>query len=98
MESHPHPPHPNDVVKALVDVYGEVVGGKALHRCLGFRSTRSFQRALQAGNLPVQTFLLPGRRGRFARTRDIALWVKQLGQKPELADVMLITDHTRTNQ
>lgn len=65
----------------LLAEHGELLGGVALQRCLGFRSARSFQRALQTGNLPVQTFLLPGRRGRFARTRDVALWVEQLGQK-----------------
>lgn len=82
MQSHAPPiPQPPDVVKSLVEVHGEVIGGEALQRCLGFRSARSFQRALQAGNLPVQTFLLPGRRGRFARTRDVASWVEQLGQK-----------------
>jgi len=73
---------PPDVARSMVDIHGEIIGGEALYRCLGFRSARSFQRALQAGNLPVQTFLLPGRRGRFARTRDVALWLATLGEEP----------------
>lgn len=80
----PNPSHisdPTQLAKEMVSAHGEVIGGAALQQCLGFRSARSFQRALQAGNLQVQTFLLPGRRGRFARTRDVAQWLATLGQE-----------------
>ena len=80
----PNSSHISDLTqlsKEMVSAHGEVIGGSALQQCLGFRSARSFQRALHAGNLQVQTFLLPGRRGRFARTRDVALWLATLGQE-----------------
>ena len=81
MRSRTHLTQPPDVARSMVDIHGELVGGTSLQHCLGFRSARSFQRALQAGNLPVETFLLPGRRGRFARTRDVALWLATLGRE-----------------
>jgi hypothetical protein len=63
----------------LLTEHGELVGGSDLQRCLGFKSTRSFQRAQKEGRLPIPTFLLPGRRGVFARTRDVVAWLDTLG-------------------
>lgn len=68
-----------DRLTALLAEHGELMGGQALWRNLGFRSDRSFLRAAAAGKLPVATFHLPDRRGRFARTRDVAAWLAQLG-------------------
>jgi hypothetical protein len=70
------PSHP---LSDLLAEHGELVGGGDLQRCLGFKSARSFQRAQKEGRLPVTTFSLPGRRGVFARTRDIAAWLGSLG-------------------
>ena len=62
--------------------HGELLEGKALLRSLGYRSSRSFARAVAQGQVPVPTFVLPGRRGRYARTRDVAQWLETLGQTP----------------
>lgn len=64
---------------ALLRSHGELLTGQTLRRSLGFRSVRSFQRALSEGTLPVPTFALPGRRGTYARTRDVAAWLACLG-------------------
>jgi hypothetical protein len=60
---------------ALLAAHGELMSGRALWHTLGFRSERSFQRVIQKGTLPVPVFTLPSRRGRFARTRDVAAWL-----------------------
>lgn len=73
--------HP--LVSALITAHGELIGGVELARCLGFRTTRAFQKAAAADRLPVETFVLEGRRGRFARTRDIAIWLASLGEVPD---------------
>jgi len=59
----------------LLAEHSELMSGRALWHALGFRSERSFQRAVQQGTLPVPVFTQPSRRGRFARTRDIAAWL-----------------------
>ena len=60
--------------------HGELMSGDDLRRALGFRSERSFLRAFRAQELPVATFCLPKRRGQFARTRDVAIWLSSLGR------------------
>lgn len=77
----PRTPHP--LVSALLTTHGELIGGAELARCLGFRTSRAFQKAAVADRLPVETFVLEGRRGRFARTRDIAGWLASLGEEPD---------------
>ena len=69
-----------EIREGLLRRHGELLTGKTLQRCLGFGSVRSFQRAVIEGTLPVVTFTLPGRRGRFARTRDVAAWLATLGK------------------
>jgi len=76
------PPLAHQIVSALLSAHGELIGGVELARCLGFRTTRAFQKAAAAERLPVETFVLEGRRGRFARTRDIAIWLASLGEEP----------------
>lgn len=52
----------------LTRVLGPVVGG------LGLRTQTAFRKAHVGGRLP-HTFVIPGRRGRFAATADIAAWL-----------------------
>jgi len=59
----------------LTQTLGPVVGGTALTRALGFRTQAAFRKAKQRGRLPVRTFEVEGRRGRFAATSDIAAWL-----------------------
>jgi hypothetical protein len=71
---------PNDILQALLDKHGELMHGPALWRALGFRSERSFQRAVQCSQIDVALFTLPGRRGRYAKTREVAGWLEGLGR------------------
>ena len=54
---------------------GATVGGGQLTRALGYPSQDAFRKAHQRGRLPVDTFELEGRRGRFATATDIAAWL-----------------------
>lgn len=60
-----------DLTRAL----GPVLGGSELSAALGFRTQEAFRKARERGTLPVNTFAIPGRRGRFAATADIAAWL-----------------------
>lgn len=61
--------------KDLVQQLGQVVGGGALTRALGFRTQGAFRQAFARKRLPIPVFELEGRRGRFAHTLDIARWM-----------------------
>jgi hypothetical protein len=61
--------------RRLVLTLGATVGGESLTRALGYPSQDAFRKAHQRGRLPVTTFELEGRRGRFALVVDIAGWL-----------------------
>ncbi len=62
----------------LTSAYGPIVGGEKLSRLLGYPSSEAFRQALSRGQLPVETFNIPHRRGKFAYTGDIAAWLGSL--------------------
>lgn len=61
--------------RRLVLTLGATVGGESLTRALGYPSQDAFRKAHQRGRLPIKTFELVGRRGRFALVVDIAGWL-----------------------
>lgn len=67
------------LARRLIADHGELIGGSALARCLGYRTQRAFQMAIQRGQVPIETFTLPSRRGRYARTFEVAAWLAACG-------------------
>lgn len=65
----------DDFERRLVLTLGATVGGESLTRALGYPSQEAFRKAHQRGRLPINTFELEGRRGRFALAADIAGWL-----------------------
>lgn len=65
----------DDFEGRLIRALGATVGGESLTKALGFRSQDAFRKAYQRGRLPVRTFEIDGRRGRFASVTDIAAWL-----------------------
>lgn len=59
----------------IVRALGATIGGEPLSRALGYPSQDAFRKAQQRGRLPVATFTVDGRRGRFASAVDIAAWL-----------------------
>lgn len=55
--------------------YGEVIGGEMLSKALGFQSIAAMKQAIKRETLRIPTFFIPGRRGRFALTADVADWL-----------------------
>ncbi len=64
----------------LVREYGVIVGASAVAHLLGYGTPYALAKARSRGQLPVQTFRIPGRRGWFARTAEIAGWLDSLPQ------------------
>lgn len=52
-----------------------MLGGAALCRALGFPTAAAMRQAVSRGRVPVPLFEIEKRRGRFALTRDVALWL-----------------------
>lgn len=67
------------LLRRLIAEHGELIGGGALSRCLGYRTQRAFQMGIKRGQVPVETFNLPGRRGRYGRTFEVAAWLAACG-------------------
>lgn len=61
----------------LIRALGAAVGASDLSKALGYPTQEAFRKAHQRGKLPVPTFALPGRRGRYAAATDIAQWLWQ---------------------
>lgn len=54
--------------------YGEFVPPQALWKELAFATPASFRKALSQNRVGVYVFEIEGRRGSFARARDVARW------------------------
>lgn len=68
-----------DLAQQLLNQYGPIIGGRDLYKALGFRSHASFRLANEQMKIPIAVYQLPGRRGWFARTGDLAFWLINLG-------------------
>lgn len=66
-------------IQALEDRFGMIVAGRDLVRLLGYRTSAAFRQAAHRQSLGVRTFFIRGRRGRCARTSDIARWAFEHG-------------------
>lgn len=75
------------LLQRLTSQHGELIGGMTLAHCLGYRTPRAFQIALQRRQVPVTTFPIAGRRGRFARTSELAHWLAHCDTQSEPTDV-----------
>ena len=71
-----------DFENALLVLYGPVLGGRELSRALGFPSAGAFAKARQRQRVPIRTFTMPGRRGCFAATADLAAWLWRFHAHP----------------
>jgi hypothetical protein len=63
------------LAKQLLTQFGPTIGGNDLYGALGFKTYSAFHRGHQRGEIKVNIFKLPGRRGWFALTNDLAAWL-----------------------
>lgn len=71
----------DSIEEKLFARYGALMGGAELYAALGFKSYAAFYRAKKIGEQGVSIFQLPGRRGWFALTEDVAVWLRQQARK-----------------
>ena len=61
----------------LLKQFGPTIGGRDLYAALGFKTYAAFHRSKQRHEIGVNVFTLPGRRGWFALTTDVAAWLSE---------------------
>ncbi len=66
----------NSLSDQLIRLYGPTLGGRDLYAALGYKTYAAFHRSKQRDEVGVNLFTLPGRRGWFALTTDIAEWLQ----------------------
>jgi len=71
----------SDLKNQLLTRFGPVLGGRDLYAALGFKTYAAFHRSRQRGEIGVNVFSLPGRRGAFALTIAIAEWLESQAAK-----------------
>lgn len=59
----------------LIGRFGPLLCGRALWQSLGFNTVQAFRKAARRGDLPVRTFRIEHRRGLFAYSAEVALWL-----------------------
>lgn len=70
-----------EIEHGLHERHGPMLGGAALYRALGFPTAAAMRQAVSRGRVPVPLFDIEGRRGRFALTLDVALWLARCRAK-----------------
>jgi hypothetical protein len=72
---------PTSVLQLLQTQQGPFVGNPRLWQFLGYTSVDAFRKAAERGTLPIPTFTLPHRRGRFAHVEDVVAWLRRVGRE-----------------
>ncbi len=72
----------DSIEKKLFARFGALLGGTDLYSVLGFKTYAAFYRAKELGNLGVSVFQIPGRRGWFALTEDVSVWLRVRARGP----------------
>ncbi len=63
------------IESSLLREFGPVLSNEILARSLGYPSLNAFRKALGRNTVPVKVFTLPRRSGKFALTREVAVWL-----------------------
>jgi hypothetical protein len=72
-----------EIARHLIErEHGPILSCPALWRLLGYRTADAFRKAVQRKTVPVETFSIPHRRGRFARTADVVRWLDTVTAVP----------------
>lgn len=61
----------------LIERFGPLMCSKDVQQALRFKTPEGFRAARTRGRLPLTMFRLPGRRGLFAKTSDVAELISQ---------------------
>ncbi|WP_205623897.1 hypothetical protein [Pseudoalteromonas rubra] len=62
----------------LLGLYGSpILSGEQLRLAMGYRSVEALRQSIVRNTIPITVFTIQNRRGRYALTKDVALWLAQ---------------------
>tara|TARA_R110001599_G_scaffold229825_5_gene429057 strand:- start:1395 stop:1673 length:279 start_codon:yes stop_codon:yes gene_type:complete len=70
-----------EIENALMQRSGPLLTGDLLVSSLGYPSETAFRKAVERNTVPVAVFTIPRRRGQYALSRDVALWLAEQREK-----------------
>jgi len=59
----------------LTQLHGPMMKGESLRIALGYPSKEAFRQAIARKTTPIPVFSIEKRRGKFALTKDVAVWL-----------------------
>ena len=65
----------NSTYCKLLAIHGPIMQNKMLYQAIGFNSYRVFYQHLKRSEIGLNVFQIEGRKGWFARTKDVADWI-----------------------
>lgn len=65
----------HELEEQLLRLYGPLITGANLVKCLAYPSASALRQAACRGALPVPLVTIEGRRGRFASAKHVAAWL-----------------------
>ena len=68
------------LLDAMLAEWGYLMGNAGLRKAFGFPTVSALRFAIGKGTLPVPVFTIPGRKGHFALTHDVAASLAAYGQ------------------
>lgn len=72
-----------EILRELMAQFGPVIGGRDLRKTMGYKSGEAFRQAIHRNQVAVPLFTIPHRRGRFALTSDIAVWLTAVSSRQD---------------
>lgn len=63
------------IKRDLMKAFGPMIYGEVLYKSLGYTSADALRQAVSRNTVPIDIFPIEGRRGKFALTRDVAIWI-----------------------
>ncbi|OJY95737.1 MAG: hypothetical protein BGP25_13310 [Lysobacterales bacterium 63-13] len=66
---------PDELRSALFERFGPMMSGPALRQALGYRTASAFRQAMASPVACLPAFRIPGRRGWYALTQEVAAWL-----------------------
>lgn len=72
-----------DPLQLLCEKYGPMMNSRDVQTALRYRTLGGFRAARHLGTINLEMFRIPGRRGLFAKTEDVAFLMRRMLSPPD---------------
>jgi hypothetical protein len=67
-----------ELSECLCKVNGPIMQGEALYKALGYKTLAGFNKAYYRGTVPIPVFKVKNKKGRYALTKEVAIWLAEM--------------------